>query len=72
MTKFYYFRVSGSITLEMYVPEGEISRNGSEIAPTKKAIQTLERELKDLLDRSHPVESLSLDEVTFDREEEVE
>jgi hypothetical protein len=74
ITKYYYFRVTGSITLEMYVSEEEIRRNGSEVAPTEEAVRNLEREIKDKLENLHSavVEALRLDQVSFERDEESE
>ncbi len=74
MTKYYYFRVSGSIALEMYVTEEEIHRNGSEVVPTEEAVRNLVREIEGKLEYVHNavVQELSLDQVGFERVEEAE
>lgn len=72
MTKYYHFRVTGSITMDMYVTEGEVKQSGSEFSLSQDALRAFEQEIKDTLDQAHHIEQLNFDQASFDRCEEVE
>jgi hypothetical protein len=73
MKKYYYFRVSGSFAVEIYVTEDETRRNETEtLLLTDTALERFRQDIQDRLNQEYPVQNVSLDEAHLDRTENIE